>query len=169
MTKSWKKSWSCLAMRSAQVLLLSVCLIFSLGATDSGTRFNTLGHKMMCTCGCGQILLECNHVGCTVSGGMRDELMAGLSRGDSDDLILQNFVQKYGPTVLAAPTTKGFNEVAWIMPFAVLLLALLGTFLLVRRWKLKSASMPAPANVLDFNAVRDRIRRETDFEGDPRR
>lgn len=163
-----KKSWSRLAIRSTQILLLSVCLVFSLGATDPGTRFNTLGHKMMCTCGCGQVLLECNHVGCTVSGGMRDELMASLTRGDSDDLVLQGFVQKYGPTVLAAPTTKGFNQVAWITPFAVLALALLGTSLLVRKWKLKAAPMPAPAKVLNFNAVRDRIRRETDFEGDPR-
>jgi cytochrome c-type biogenesis protein CcmH/NrfF len=164
-----KKSWPHLAIRSAQLLLLSICLVFSLGATDPGTRFNILGHKMMCTCGCGQILLECNHVGCPSSDGMRNELMASLNRGDNDDLVLQTFVQKYGPTVLAAPTAKGFNQVAWIMPFAVLLLALLGTFMLVRRWKLRAAPIPAPANILNFNAVRDRIRRETDFEGDPRK
>lgn len=163
-----KRSWSRIAIRSTQALLLAFCLIFSLGATDPGTRFNTLGHKMMCTCGCGQVLLECNHVGCPSSEGMRNELMASLNRGDNDDLILQTFVQKYGPTVLAAPTNSGFNKVAWIMPFAVLMLALLGTTLLVRKWKLKAASVPAPANVINFDAVRERIRRETDFEGGPR-
>jgi len=45
-------------------------------------------------------------------------------------------VQKYGPTVLAAPSAQGFNRVAWIMPFAVLLLGILGTMMLVRNWKL---------------------------------
>ena len=35
------------------------------------------------------------------SDRMRGELVAGLDRGDSDDLVLQAFVQKYGPTVLA--------------------------------------------------------------------
>lgn len=163
-----KRSWSRITIRSTQSLLLAVCLILSLGVSDPGTRFNTLGHKLMCTCSCGQVLLECNHVGCTTSEGMRNELMAALNRGSNDDLILQTFVQKYGPTVLAAPTEKGFNRVAWIMPFAVLMLALLGTALLVRKWKLKTASTPAPANIINFEAVRDRIRRETDFNGGPR-
>lgn len=91
--------------------------------------------------------------------------MAAINRGDNDSLILQTFVQKYGPTVLAAPTDKGFNRVAWIMPFAVLMLAILGTSLLIRKWKLRTAPIPPPANVINFEAVRDRIRRETDFEG----
>ena len=51
----------------------------------------------MCACGCRQILLECNHVGCSYSDRMRDELSTALTRGDSDDLVLQAFVQKYGP------------------------------------------------------------------------
>jgi cytochrome c-type biogenesis protein CcmH/NrfF len=42
-----------------------------------------------------------------------------MDRGDSDSLVLQSFVQKYGNTVLSAPTSSGFNVVAWIMPFAV--------------------------------------------------
>lgn len=163
-----KQSWSRIAIRSTQAAVLAVCLVVSLGATDPGSRFNSLGHRMMCTCSCGQVLLECNHVGCTVSGAMRDELQAALDKGDNDDLILQTFVQKYGPTVLAAPTDKGFNKVAWITPFAVLILAIFGTSMLVRKWKLRSAPIPAPANVADFNAVRDRIRRETDIEGDLR-
>ena len=95
-----------------------------LGAGDEGARFNSLGHRLMCVCGCSQILLECNHVGCTYSDRMRGELMAGLDRGENDDLTLQDFVQKYGPTVLAAPTATGFNRVAWIMPFLALVLGL---------------------------------------------
>jgi hypothetical protein len=83
----------------------------------------------MCVCGCSQILLECNHVGCTYSDRMRGELIAGLDRGENDDLTLQDFVQKYGPTVLAAPTGTGFNRIAWIMPFLALVLGLLTTML----------------------------------------
>ena len=63
---------------------------------------------------------------------MRNELTAGLERGDSDSLVLQSFVQKYGNTVLAAPTTTGFNRVAWIMPFAVFAAALALTIWFVR-------------------------------------
>ena len=42
---------------------------------------------------------------------MRDELMAGIERGDSDSLVLQSFVQKYGNTVLAAPRPRA--SIAW--------------------------------------------------------
>jgi cytochrome c-type biogenesis protein CcmH/NrfF len=72
---------------------------------------------------------------------MRNELMAGLDRAESDDLILQGFVQNYGPTVIAAPTVTGFNRVAWIMPFAALALGMAFVVLVVRSWKNK----PTPA------------------------
>ena len=101
----------------AQLALIAVMAITLMGA-DVDARFNKLGHQMMCMCGCNQVLLECNHVGCAYSERMRNELTAGLERGDNDSLILQSFVQKYGNTVLAAPTNSGFNIVAWITPFA---------------------------------------------------
>src|SRR5246127_653982 len=111
------------------------------GASDPSTRFNGLGHQLMCICSCGQILLECNHVGCPDSDGMRNELMAAVSRGDSDSLVEQAFVQKYGPTVLAAPTTKGFDRAAYIVPPVLLLLGFGLIVLVIRSWK----NRPAPA------------------------
>ena len=156
-------------LRIAQATLLSVVVIFTMGAADPGSRLNKLGHEMICSCGCNQVLLECNHVGCPASEGMRNELIAGIDKGDNDNLILQSFVQKYGPTVLAAPSAQGFNRVAWIMPFAVLLLGIMGTMLLVRKWKLRTVDMPHVPNTPAFDRMRDRIRHETDeFEGDPR-
>ena len=77
---------------------------------------------------------------------------------------LDAFVAKYGATVLAAPTTQGFDLVAWIAPFAVFAAALLGTILLVRRWSVGRAAVPVtdPA-ALDPEERRrlEKIRRET--------
>ena len=128
--------------RLAQVVFLLVATIALMGAGDQEARFQSLGHHMMCVCGCGQILLECNHVGCQYSDRMRTELVAALDRGDNDDLITQAFIQKYGTTVVAAPSTRGFNRVAWIMPFLALVLGLVTTALIVRAWK----DRPAPAS-----------------------
>src|SRR5271167_1201624 len=104
------------ALRTLQAALLCLAVILLAGAGDPGTRFTQIGHQLMCICGCKEILLECNHVGCPDSDGMRNELMAAVDRGDSDSLVQQAFVQKYGPTVLAAPTTPGFDRTAWILP-----------------------------------------------------
>lgn len=146
--------------------MIALCAVLLLGASVDASRFNSLGHKMICACGCNQILLECNHVGCPLSDGMRNELAAGLGRGDSDDLVLQAFVQKYGPTVLAAPTTTGFNRVAWIMPFAVLLAGFLLAVAVVHRWRAKSAAGLATAAAggaeeAGLDHFRDQVRKDT--------
>ncbi len=51
-------------LKAAQALALGIAICFTLGATDAGSRFNDLGHRMVCPCGCAQLLGECNHVGC---------------------------------------------------------------------------------------------------------
>lgn len=149
----------------ASVLALAVILF--MGAGDESARFKDLGHRMMCACGCGQILLECNHVGCTYSDKMRNQLQAALDKGNNDDLILQGFVQDYGPTVIAAPTALGFDRVAWIMPFAVLALGIAFAVHIVRSWK----NRPEPALADGITIPRDgeldefrrKARKETDL------
>ena len=153
--------------RMIQASLLCVIVILFMGAGDPDARFRDLGHRMMCTCGCGQILLECNHVGCQSSDKMRNQLQAALDKGDNDDLILQGFVQDYGPTVIAAPTATGFNRVAWIMPFVVLALGITLVTYIVRAWKNRPAPaladgiMIPPAGELD--GLREKARKETEL------
>jgi cytochrome c-type biogenesis protein CcmH/NrfF len=146
-----------------QSVLLVVAVVFTAAAADTAKRFDKLGHQIMCSCGCNELLLECNHVGCPNSDGMRQELMAGVDRGDSDKVIFAAFVEKYGPTSLAAPPVEGFNIVGWVMPFVVLILGIGGAILLIRKWRLRSVPMPPPSGVAHFTDIRDRIRRETEI------
>ncbi len=156
------------AKKIASVIALCVTIVLFMGAGDSlEARFNTIGHKLMCACGCNQVLLECNHVGCAYSDHMRNELTAGLQRGDNDELILQAFVQKYGTTVLAAPGTTGFNRVAWVMPFAALGGGILLTITIVRAWKHRPATpavaMPAEVSSSTIDDLRQRVHEETEI------
>jgi cytochrome c-type biogenesis protein CcmH/NrfF len=149
-------------VHAGMVCLLAVVM---LGATPS-SRFEKVGHEMMCACGCGQILLECNHVGCPDSDSMIGELRAQVAGGGSDSSIMNWFVAKYGATILAAPVRGGFDNVAWIAPMAVFILATLGTGFLIRMWKLRSVrQIPASATGPDVggDALRERIRRETEY------
>jgi len=151
------------ALKSSQAFLLALAVCFSVGATDASSRYNNLNHRLMCTCGCAQLLGECNHVGCPASGPMLGELSAAIASGATDEQILTSFSAKYGVTVLAAPPTHGFSLVAWVAPFAVFAAALLGTILLVRHWSVgrtEAPSNPAPDPIRD--ALREKIRRETE-------
>ena len=181
--------------RTLQAILVGCLSIVMLGAGDTQEkRFERIGHNMMCACGCGQILLECNHVGCPDSDRMRKELRdqisggptangtnggtgrgtpnggsggANIGQGGSDAQILNWFVEKYGATVLAAPLRGGFDNVAWIMPIALFLAAILGTALLARIWKARTQQR-APLKIKGMTAastdeLRERIRRETHY------
>src|SRR6202047_5641282 len=153
--------------RLLQCGLLCLAVFALTGASDPATRFNELGHQMMCICSCNQILLECNHVGCPDSDGMRNELMASVSRGESDSLVEQGFVQKYGPTVPAAPTTKGFDSAGYIVPPVVLILGFGLIVLVIRSWKNRPAPAIAdglrPVRGAELEQFRDQASKETDL------
>ena len=144
--------------RAFQIILVGIAVAMLMGASDQAARFNDLGHRLMCVCSCNQILLECNHVGCTYSDRMRAELVAAVDRGDNDDLTLQSFVQKYGPPVLAAPTKTGFDRVAWVAPYLALVLGLGLVTFIVRTWRSRPLVLPADAPVPVHGAELDRFR-----------
>src|SRR6202051_754521 len=153
--------------KAVQTALLCLAILTLLGAGAPATRFNEIGHQMMCICGCNQILLECNHVGCPDSDGMRNELMAAVSRGDSDSLVEQAFVQKYGPTVLAAPTSKGFDRAAYIVPFVALIFGFGLVVMIVCSWKNRPApAIPGglrPVRGAELEQFRDQAGKDTDL------
>jgi cytochrome c-type biogenesis protein CcmH/NrfF len=160
-------------VRAVQLALLCAVTFVMLGA-DSASRFNRIGHGMICMCGCTQILLECNHVGCPVSPVMISELHAQIASGASDKAIYNWFAAKYGAVVLAAPTRGGFDDVAWVMPILIFVLATAGTAVVVWLWRRRTLQLagtngnlempvaPFPETPQD-EAMRERIRRETEY------
>lgn len=154
--------------RAVQAMTLCVAMMVMLGA-GGASRYDKLGHEMMCQCGCSQILMECNHVGCPVSPVMLNELQAQLAGGGGNTAVENWFVAKYGAIVLAAPIRGGFDNVAWIAPIAVFVLATFGTAGVVWVWKRRSgASSLAVAGPLGIDPgtdseLRERIRRETEY------
>ncbi len=155
--------------RSLHIVVLLVAAFSMLGAGDPSTRFDKIGHKLMCTCGCSQILLECNHVGCPNSTGLIQDLHAQVDSGASESAILTWFADKNGPVVLAAPLRNNFfDQTTWYIPGLVLVLGIVGILLLVRYWKsrlaIAAAAAPAPPpHTAAEDALRERIRRDTEY------
>jgi cytochrome c-type biogenesis protein CcmH len=152
--------------RALQIVLIVFVAFTMLGASSPSARFTRLGHDLMCTCGCSEILLECNHVGCPNSTGEIADLHAELDSGASDAAVFKFFTAKYGPTSLAEPVRGGFDDVAWVGPFAFLLLGIVLILLLLRLWKARHdrlAPTAPDAPTPDADALRDRIRDETKY------
>ncbi len=60
--------------------------------------------------------------------------MSKLESGLTVDQIVKQYVDKYGETVLSAPTKSGFNLTAWITPFAALVIGGFGVRKVIRSW-----------------------------------
>jgi len=147
---------------------LSLGMMLFLGAGDDSTRIEKLGHQMVCVCGaCNQYLLDCNHVGCAYSSRMRVELRSAVDNGKDDRSVLQFFVEKYGATVLAAPTKTGFDRVAWVIPYVVLLLGIGIVILAIRSLKIRLAVAPisraSAQSSAELDNFRAQARRETEI------
>jgi cytochrome c-type biogenesis protein CcmH/NrfF len=149
--------------RFAQSLIAIFFAVTLLGASGDRARVDDLGHRMMCVCGCNQILLECNHVGCPYSEKMRQELLVAVQNSDSDDAVMQAFVKDYGTTVLAAPGMHGFDRVAWIMPFAVFLSGTLLVAMVVRNWKGPRPPDAGGTTSPGLDRYRQQARKETEL------
>lgn len=166
--RSWLRPGPVLWAKLTQCVLLCAIVATMLGSVHS--QYDRVGGELMCACGCGQMLLECNHLGCPASPGMIHELHEQVVSGASDKAILNWFAAKYGPTVLAAPIRGGFDTTAWVVPFAIFAGAIVGTFGLVQLWKRRYAAdgthLPAESSSgisPHEAALRERIRRETEY------
>jgi cytochrome c-type biogenesis protein CcmH len=87
-------------------------------------------------------------------------------RGDDDSAIKKTMVEKYGTTVLAAPTTSGFNIVAWITPFVIFVLALGAVVYVVRTWKKRNPPPPPgppTGGAESLDSYRELARKETEL------
>ena len=74
---------------------------------------------------------------------IRKEVHEMVAAGKSRDEILDHYVAQYGERILAAPRVKGFNLLAYILPWAALIL---GAWLLIALLKKLRTPAPAPSS-----------------------
>ena len=71
-----------------------------------------------------------------------------VAEGKSRDEILNHYVAQYGERILAAPRAKGFNILAYVLPWAALIF---GVWILIVLMKKLRSPVPSrsPADPLD--------------------
>jgi cytochrome c-type biogenesis protein CcmH/NrfF len=122
-----------------------------LASADSAQdRYYRIASKLQCTCGCQQpILKACENMNCAYKAQLQNSLAQLAQRAkssDSDDLVLQSFVQEYGPDVLAAPLNDTFGKIAWLMPAIAALLGLALVFAAIRYMRAHRRAPAVPKN-----------------------
>jgi len=99
--------------------------------------------EVICMCGtCGrQLLSECQ---CSKAGEMRAELAGLVSKGMNRDQIIQYYVAEYGSQEpLAQPIDKGFNRLAWAVPYVMGATGLVLVGVVAMRWSRRGGAADA--------------------------
>ncbi len=123
-------------LRSVRALLLLAVLPLPLvpGTARAAdlTPQRQIESRLMCYCGCSDLTVRtCT---CGAAEGIRQEIAERLARGEHADQVVAAFVQRYGEKIRSAPTKRGFDLLAWVAPFAVLLAAGAGLVLVIKKW-----------------------------------
>lgn len=122
-----------------------------------------LRDEIVCMCGtCGRKRVgECT---CGTAEEMRHEIADLISQGKTYDEVVDYYVKKYGSQeVLAAPIDKGFNRLAWFLPYAAGMLGIVAIGGMAVRWtRRRHDAEEAEAPSTDAATLREREARLDD-------
>lgn len=127
------------------LLLVLLVLIFgSVAEAQSPTsESQEIFKKLYCPICAGIRLDVCEQKVCE---DMRDLIETKLAAGESEDQIIQYFVERYGEQVLGFPPPKGFNLLAWLLPLGVLVGASVWAAYALRDWTRRRGQVQAKAS-----------------------
>jgi len=127
-------------LRRLKSSLLLLALAVLLLGQDGGiplenARVRQLGRQLICLCGCGSSVTECNMLHCHFSDPARQKLLSMVNAGASDADILDAFVKEYGQQILLNPPSEGFNLLGWLMPFIAIAGGLALVWVIIKRFR----------------------------------
>ena len=100
---------------------------------------------LTCQCGCGLTVHSCNHLNCGSAIPLKKEIGEQIAMGRSLPEIERHFEKKYGEKILSAPTTRGFNLIAWVLPFALIGSGLVVGVVVLWGWRRSDPTEEAPS------------------------
>jgi cytochrome c-type biogenesis protein CcmH len=121
-------------MRRAAVmlaLLLALALAAPAGASEQNPTLAELENEVYCPT-CNTLLALSSS---PIAERMRTYISTRIAAGDTKTEIKDQLVDQFGEGVLAAPPKRGFNLLAWVLPFVGLVVAGVVVAVLVRRWR----------------------------------
>jgi len=119
-------------MRAAltAVLLLALAAAGTAAASERQPSLSELERELICPTCHESLALSSS----PIADRMRSFIRARIAAGDTKSEIKSKLVDQFGESVLAAPPKRGFNLLAWLLPFAGLGLGGATLAVLARRW-----------------------------------
>src|SRR5688572_29904453 len=125
--------------RVALIVVGFLALAAPVAASEQHPTLAELERELVCpTC---KTTLQMSNA--PVAERMRAFIRQRIAAGDTKSEIKDKLVAQFGESVLAAPPARGFNLLAWLVPIAGGLIAVVVVAMLARRWSRGRAGAPA--------------------------
>jgi cytochrome c-type biogenesis protein CcmH len=148
------------------VLSLAIVPLVAVNLHAYSDRAKDIGMHLKCMCrGCDMSAGGCSHPGgafsgpCETAKGMLNDVDARLAKGETQEQIIQDFVNQYGAIVYVEPPKRGFGLVAWVMPFFYAILGVCLVAFVIKKWlKPRPLEAPTSGGPTVSNEALDRLR-----------
>ncbi len=152
------------------ICFLLIGLFFATPAVAEGPTVGNISKELVCQCGCGMVLDNCDHAQCASRERMTASIEEQLAQGKSKGEIIGLFIEQYGEQVRAVPSKSGFNLIVWVVPFVALAAGGVVVSLVIRTWGRKGRRFPVTYETgAEDEEYRRRLERELEeFEEGPR-
>ena len=132
-------------MKALVVAALALTLVAPALASERHPTLGELEGEVMCpTC-----KTTLDQSSAPIANRIRVFISARIVAGDTKSEIKRKLVAQFGPAILAEPSKKGFNLLAWVLPFLGLGLGALALGWLAWRWSRRSPPLAAAGPPLD--------------------
>ncbi|KXS43927.1 MULTISPECIES: cytochrome c-type biogenesis protein [unclassified Candidatus Frackibacter] len=111
------------------LVLVSIMVVFTSAVSYALTVKDVAKEIKMV--GCEMLVSVCRT---DAANEMRNTIAGMVDKGMTKKEIITSFIEKYGEQVYAAPTKKGFNLIAWIMPFLAIIVGGGVIYYFARQW-----------------------------------
>jgi cytochrome c-type biogenesis protein CcmH len=137
----------------AALMLATATATATATAATPKTTLNAVESEVMCV-SCGVPLGIADSPQATAE---RNDIMDLIAQGKTKDQIKAELVNTYGNRVLASPKSSGFGLAAYLVPIAIVLIAVVAGLFFVPKWRrarTDTALAPAGPSLSDADSAR---------------
>lgn len=153
-------------------LSLALVPLVAMNLFAQSDRAKQVGMHLKCMCrGCDMTAGGCSHPGgafsgpCEAAKGMLKDVDMRLAKGETDEQIIQDFVNQYGSIVYVEPPKHGFGLVAYVMPFFYFIVGVALVAFVIKKWlRPRPAVASDSTNSAVSNEALDRLRDQASRE-----
>jgi len=131
-------SWVLMAIVGVAALVIGAAA--DGGTKSEGEQMSELASTIRCPQCRGQAVSESD---VAIAREIRADIRTRISAGESNDEILQVYIDRYGRSIVLTPDSGGFTGLVWIVPVVAAGLAIAAIGLAFQRWRAEAESMQA--------------------------